>query len=150
MAKGSKLKAALDNFKGVDKKAEHQKQVQKAGLKNAEKRKRAKIENDEDDGAAVDKAGSKSDKTSAPPAKKSKKNKAQRQAKRVQLAAVAAGATLDDIENGDSDVSEIGVQDDHVVAEKEWETDEEEEEHTLAVRAPNLLHIRNCQVEPPN
>lgn len=133
MAKGSKLKAALENFKGVDKKVEHQKAVQKAGVKNAEKRKRAKLENEEEDAileGAVDKAEKKSEKSAAPPAKKSKKNKAQRQAKRAQLAAVAVEATLEDLEDESEDEEPSAMEVD--TAEKEWETDEEEE-HTLAV-----------------
>ena len=39
MAKGSKLKDALDRLKGVDKRAQHKKKIQK----DAEKRKRSKL-----------------------------------------------------------------------------------------------------------
>lgn len=118
MAKGSKLKAALDNFKGVNHKLEHQKQLQK----NAEKRKRARVENDD----AVAPAAA-----AVKPSKKGGKE-VKRDAKRSKLDAAAAAAAADE-ENSDAGEEEEEEEDDEEESEGEgWETDEE----THAVRLP--------------
>lgn len=141
MAKGSKLKNALDRFKGVDHKLENQKKQQKT----AEKRKRSKVEGEDEDvklDKAVAQATDKTEKTdkkvkaekSAPPAKKAKKNKAQRQAKRTQAAAakevealLAEASDASEGEESEEEVTEVG--------EKDWETDDAEEEtHMVCAR----------------
>ncbi|KAL1302950.1 hypothetical protein AAFC00_003269 [Neodothiora populina] len=154
MAKGSKLKAALDNYKGVDKRAEHQKQVQKAGVKNAEKRKRARAEGEGEDAVlekAVNEAAEKTEKkagdkkAAAPPAKKAKKNKAQRQAKRVQLAAAAAAVTagsgsetkIDDLVDDEASEDKVEEDDDMDAVEEEWDTEDEEHD----THAANLARL---------
>ena len=127
MVKGSKLKQALDRFKGVDHKLDHQKKLQKT----AEKRKRSKVDNEEED-AVPDKSVAQAEK-SAPPAKKSKKNKAQRQAKRAQAAATkeveALLAEASDASDASEDEDEVEETDkDAVEEDKAWETDDAEEE----------------------
>lgn len=130
MAKGSKLKLALDNFKGVDHKQDHQKKLQK----NAEKRKRAKVENEEE-GVILEQSIAEAGKATAPPpAKKSKKNKAQRQAKRAQANKVENPVSEDEdalIEAALEDEEESDAEE-QKLTEEDWES-EDSEEVTLAV-----------------
>lgn len=161
MAKGSKLKEALQREKGVDQKVEFRKKQQKEGEKKAEKRKRSKVDEGEED-AILDKAVEQAEKSvkaekSAPPAKKSKKNKAQRQAKRVQANAKAEDAVMlggdAAIEAALEDDSDDDMEEEEEVAgqDKEWETDDEEElamvweTHSNTSISNNMLTIPSDQ-----
>ncbi|KAJ9629464.1 rRNA-processing protein EBP2 [Taxawa tesnikishii (nom. ined.)] len=118
MAKGSKLKQALDRYKGVDHKLEKQKKQQK----QAEKRKRAKA-GDEKDTEILEEAVEKAEEAAEEPAevpkdavelKKERSKKRKRQAAREVDETSAAVAADEDQEDGASEGSE------------EWETDEED------------------------
>lgn len=111
MAKGSKLKQALDRFQGVDHKLDKQKQQQK----NAEKRKRSKVENEEE-AAILENAVVEAEEKTLP--KKAAKDK--RSAKKVKIDPVVEAESAED-ESEDEPEDEA------------WETDEAEE-NTLAVR----------------
>ncbi|THV66652.1 hypothetical protein D6D02_09667 [Aureobasidium pullulans] len=99
MAKGSKLLSALDNYKGVNHKLEHQKKQQKA----AEKRKRSRAEDQEDE-AVLEDAIKEAEKTVLASGKKDKK-----------------GAKRAKVEAEENDEEESGAE--------EWETDDEDKTH---------------------
>lgn len=101
MAKGSKLLSALDNYKGVNHKLEHQKKQQKA----AEKRKRSRAEDQEDE-AVLEDAIKEAEKTVLASGKKDKK-----------------GAKRAKVEAEESDEEESGAE--------EWETDDEDKTHAV-------------------
>ena len=109
MAKGSKLKEALDRHKGVDKRADHQKKIQK----QAEKRKRSKLDHDDDEAQlrdTVDKASTKPANANADgerPMKRSAKRAKTDVFSKEELAPMTSG---------------IGS------GSEQWETDEENEE----------------------
>ncbi|KAI5275888.1 Ebp2-domain-containing protein [Aureobasidium subglaciale] len=107
MAKGSKLLAALDREKGVNHKLEHQKKQQKA----AEKRKRSRVEDQEDE-AVLEEAIKEAEETVLGAGKKEKKDKkGAKRAKVVQQEEVEAE-------------EEAEAEDD-----EEWESDDEDKTH---------------------
>lgn len=106
MAK-TKLKAALDNFKGVDHKLEHQKRLQK----KAEKRKRSKLDNEEEDAILEGAVAGALEEAALPKADR-------KQAKRTKTA--KEEAVVPDVESAEADDSE-----DEEMSEG-WETADEE------------------------
>lgn len=107
MAKGSKLKQALDRYKNVDHKLDKQHKQEKA----AEKRKRSKTENEDEDAILENAVAEAEEKTLPKTAGKDK-----RSAKKAKIDAV------EEVESAEEIVEDEG-----------WETDEAEE-NTLAVR----------------
>lgn len=104
MAKGSKLLAALDREKGVNHKLERQKKQQKA----AEKRKRSRVEDQEDEAVLEDAIKEAEETVSGDAGKKDKKG-----AKRAKV------EQEDEVEEED----------------EEWETDDEDKTHAVCVCA---------------
>jgi rRNA-processing protein EBP2 len=101
MVKGSKLLAALKNEKGFDPKLERQKKQQKA----AEKRKRSRVEDQEDE-AVLEDAIKEAEETVLDAAGSKKEKKDKKGAKRAKV-----------------------EQEDEV--EEEWETDDEDKTHAV-------------------
>jgi hypothetical protein len=111
MVKGSKLLAALDREKGVDHKLERQKKQQKA----AEKRKRSRVEDQEDE-AVLEDAIKEAEEPVAGAAGLKKEKKDKKGAKRAR------------VEQGDEE-------------EEEWETDDEDKTHAVCELRYCLWHI---------
>lgn len=107
MAKGSKLLSALDRYKGVDHKLEHQKKLQK----QAEKRKRSRAEDDQDEAVLEDAIKEAEETVLAPAGKKDKKG-----AKRAKVEVAEPESEEEDEEEVDGE---------------EWETDDEDKTHAV-------------------
>lgn len=115
MVKGSKLLAALDREKGVDHKLERQKKQQKA----AEKRKRSRVEDQEDEAVLEDAIKEAEEVVATAGEKKGKKDK--------------KGAKRAKVEQEDEE------------EEEEWETDDEDKTHAVCLVAPlpcGILRVR--------
>jgi rRNA-processing protein EBP2 len=128
MAKDRKLKSALDRYKGVDYKLEHQKKQQK----QAEKKRRQKSEEQGEDDVAIDVVGSDADEE----AEERIRAEVAEQLKREELAADAAEereAVDGEVEGWETDESEEAEDDDDGGVnlnglEDESESDSEDEE----------------------
>ncbi|KAF7846369.1 hypothetical protein BT93_L4493 [Corymbia citriodora subsp. variegata] len=126
MAKGSKLKNALDRYQGVNHKLEHQKKLQKT----AEKRKRSKIENDDDEPVLEDAVnGAQADTLLSGTKKDTRKTKKTKTAPAVII--------------GESDSEEM----DEVSGSEGWETDDGEAEAQVASALARLAESDDSDSE---